>query len=216
MHFIGHIKKGVSAAATSSPITADEKTLSLETSQQNVGRKSKSPQISPTPSAGKGEVKNKNGSSELHEPTEPKRAKLEEDLPTRKSLSISPPAKRKSSELSQNTVPPTKIACSAIGAVSPPLGSLKHLPGQQDVSFSSPNTNQSDVVLGNGSGAGVMRCTACDIGFSQMSNFLAHKKYYCRGIQSSSPSPPATAASSMLPSLDAKLFAIPGQNEPKH
>lgn len=32
-----------------------------------------------------------------------------------------------------------------------------------------------------------MRCTACDIGFSQMSNFLAHKKYYCRGLLSTSP-----------------------------
>lgn len=29
-----------------------------------------------------------------------------------------------------------------------------------------------------------IRCDPCDIGFSHLSNFLAHKKYYCRGIAS--------------------------------
>ncbi len=33
-----------------------------------------------------------------------------------------------------------------------------------------------------------LRCVPCDIGFSQLSNFVAHKKYYCRGA-------PASAAS---------------------
>ena len=33
----------------------------------------------------------------------------------------------------------------------------------------------------------VMKCMSCDIGFSQLSNFLAHKKYYCRGLQTKSP-----------------------------
>ena len=39
-----------------------------------------------------------------------------------------------------------------------------------------------------------MKCNACDIGFSQLSNFLAHKKYYCRGLQSRSPPPPPLSA----------------------
>ena len=41
----------------------------------------------------------------------------------------------------------------------------------------------------------VMKCHSCDIGFSQLSNFLAHKKYYCRGLQSSSPNPPPPSLS---------------------
>ena len=28
-----------------------------------------------------------------------------------------------------------------------------------------------------------LRCQACDIGFSHVSNLMAHKKFYCRGIQ---------------------------------
>eukprot|EP00096_Caligus_rogercresseyi_P009902 TRINITY_DN3466_c0_g4_i1.p1 TRINITY_DN3466_c0_g4~~TRINITY_DN3466_c0_g4_i1.p1 ORF type:complete len:654 (+),score=242.95 TRINITY_DN3466_c0_g4_i1:111-2072(+) len=36
------------------------------------------------------------------------------------------------------------------------------------------------------SGSSSMRCESCDIGFSQLSNFIAHKKYYCRGIRSTS------------------------------
>ena len=43
----------------------------------------------------------------------------------------------------------------------------------------------------------VMKCHSCDIGFSQLSNFLAHKKYYCRGLQSSSPNPPPPADKTM-------------------
>ena len=29
--------------------------------------------------------------------------------------------------------------------------------------------------------ADAIRCEPCDIGFSQLSNYVAHKKYYCRG-----------------------------------
>ena len=30
-----------------------------------------------------------------------------------------------------------------------------------------------------------LRCQSCDIGFSHLSNLLAHKKFYCRGMQAS-------------------------------
>jgi hypothetical protein len=52
---------------------------------------------------------------------------------------------------------------------------------------------QSPLVLNpNGSPSGLLvspklkselRCQACDIGFSHVSNLMAHKKFYCRGIQ---------------------------------
>jgi hypothetical protein len=29
-----------------------------------------------------------------------------------------------------------------------------------------------------------LRCKSCDIGFSHLSNLMAHKKFYCRGLQS--------------------------------
>ena len=32
---------------------------------------------------------------------------------------------------------------------------------------------------------GQLKCNSCDIGFSHLSNFVAHKKYYCRGLQQS-------------------------------
>ena len=32
-------------------------------------------------------------------------------------------------------------------------------------------------------GGGQLKCNSCDIGFSHLSNFVAHKKYYCRGLQ---------------------------------
>lgn len=31
-----------------------------------------------------------------------------------------------------------------------------------------------------------LKCQNCDIGFSHLSNFVAHKKYYCRGQQQKS------------------------------
>jgi hypothetical protein len=38
---------------------------------------------------------------------------------------------------------------------------------------------------------GQLKCNSCEIGFSHLSNFVAHKKYYCRGLprgmKSSSP-----------------------------
>ena len=30
---------------------------------------------------------------------------------------------------------------------------------------------------------GQLKCNSCDIGFSHLSNFVAQKKYYCRGMQ---------------------------------
>ena len=32
-----------------------------------------------------------------------------------------------------------------------------------------------------------LKCNSCEIGFTHLSNFVAHKKYYCRGVVKSSP-----------------------------
>ena len=42
--------------------------------------------------------------------------------------------------------------------------------------------------------SGQLKCNSCDIGFSHLSNFVAHKKYYCRGLLQQPP-PPAKATS---------------------
>ena len=41
--------------------------------------------------------------------------------------------------------------------------------------FSSPPT------AGSATTGDPFRCDPCDIGFAHLSNFVAHKKYYCRG-----------------------------------
>ena len=55
----------------------------------------------------------------------------------------------------------------------------------------SPQGSLSDVESPNNAAApqgtnnsgGQLKCNSCDIGFSHLSNFVAHKKYYCRGMQ---------------------------------
>lgn len=45
---------------------------------------------------------------------------------------------------------------------------------------STENAEQPSTVA---SSTGQLKCNSCDIGFSHLSNFVAHKKYYCRGMQ---------------------------------
>ena len=45
---------------------------------------------------------------------------------------------------------------------------------------STENADQPSTVA---SSTGQLKCNSCDIGFSHLSNFVAHKKYYCRGMQ---------------------------------
>ena len=58
----------------------------------------------------------------------------------------------------------------------------------QNESESQPQSPQSsDPETSSGGSANVqggqLKCNSCDIGFSHLSNFVAHKKYYCRGMQ---------------------------------
>ena len=51
----------------------------------------------------------------------------------------------------------------------------------------SPQGSLSDTESPNNAtasqGTNQLKCNSCDIGFSHLSNFVAHKKYYCRGMQ---------------------------------
>ena len=70
---------------------------------------------------------------------------------------------------------------------------------QQSVLLESPKTPKSaphsppqattNIAESDNNGAappstGQLKCNSCEIGFSHLSNFVAHKKYYCRGLQS--------------------------------
>jgi hypothetical protein len=51
----------------------------------------------------------------------------------------------------------------------------------------SPNNNTADSDENNPTApppGGQLKCNSCEIGFSHLSNFVAHKKYYCRGLPS--------------------------------
>ncbi len=74
----------------------------------------------------------------------------------------------------------------------------------------SPKTSSTSNEDLNSSGQ--LKCTSCDIGFSHLSNFVAHKKYYCRGLQMSSTK--ATSANS-TPTEDVKVHGTNGKESPK-
>lgn len=61
--------------------------------------------------------------------------------------------------------------------------------GKSDELSTSPKAGDSENQL---------KCNACDIGFSHLSNFVAHKKYYCRGLQTSKNEPSSTATLSSI------------------
>ena len=56
-----------------------------------------------------------------------------------------------------------------------PLSSSRSSPPSSTENAEQPSTVASST--------GQLKCNSCDIGFSHLSNFVAHKKYYCRGMQ---------------------------------
>ena len=75
---------------------------------------------------------------------------------------------------------------------------LSELPSTVKSAPISPNNNTTDSDENNPNATtppgGQLKCNSCEIGFSHLSNFVAHKKYYCRGLPSgmqSSNSPPS-------------------------
>ena len=178
MHFIGHVKK---------PAPLSPRSLSPN-NEKDQSRKSKSPR-SPQHSAERMSKHNVNGTENgMISPPEPKKIKLEapsgSESSREKSLSaISPPMQRNRSDTHDVLSPKADIHASGASALSAKLIAAKKNTPQQELNY--PNINDTS---NNVSGSGdAMRCTSCDIGFSQISNYLAHKKYYCRGLLSASP-----------------------------
>ena len=186
MHFIGHVKK-LHHPTPSSPSNTNQPSDNITMS--NTTKKSKSPQISPPSSAERGVKHCSNGNEQrIHMSPEPKRMKLDGVLGphnnrSKSSITISPPIRRKTSD-TRDSISPKIDVLSGSSSISSPNSSTKKFSTQGD----SPHINQGATVSSEATTTpSNMRCTACDIGFSQMSNFLAHKKYYCRGLLSSSP-----------------------------
>ena len=104
-----------------------------------------------------------------------------------KSVSvISPPLQRNRLDTQDVAHPKVDMHASGSSLLSAKiLGSKKNTP-QQELNYPHIN-DSSNNACGSGEVQNDMRCTSCDIGFSQMSNYLAHKKYYCRGLLSASP-----------------------------
>ena len=61
-------------------------------------------------------------------------------------------------------------------------------PQQGDEENTVPSSSTSP-----SSSGGQLKCNSCDIGFSHLSNYVAHKKYYCRGM----PQPPVQSMSAV-------------------
>ena len=188
MHFIGHVKKPLHQSPPHNGNIASE-----DSRVSNVTPKSKSPQISPQPTERLTKRFSNGKENGVEIPTEPKRIKLEGPTGTNsnrgKTLStISPPIRRKSTDISDSISPKTDSQLGPTSLLSPKSNGKK-CSSQQELSFPNMNDlNQGNMVSVEATTpTNNMRCTACDIGFSQMSNFLAHKKYYCRGLLSTSP-----------------------------
>ena len=82
------------------------------------------------------------------------------------TVSPGPESKRlKVEPVERNPTPPPP------SARSPPL----LIPSPLASAASSPPT------AGSAATGDPFRCDPCDIGFAHLSNFVAHKKYYCRG-----------------------------------
>ena len=120
-------------------------------------------------------------------PPEPKRIKIEGSSGTEstrgKSLSVtSPPLQRNRTDMQDVISPNVDMHASGSPVLSAKIIASKKTP-HQELNYPHINDNSNNVREVTND----MRCTSCDIGFSQMSNYLAHKKYYCRGLLSSSP-----------------------------
>ena len=87
-------------------------------------------------------------------PPEPKRIKIEPAIVS-PSREDSDDAAKTPAEVSSRSV--TSPSC-------PPLVMILH---------PSPKISE----------AAILRCESCNIGFSHLSNLMAHKKFYCRGVQ---------------------------------
>ena len=84
------------------------------------------------------------------------------------TVSPGPESKRlKTEPAERNPTPPPPPS-----ARSPPL----LIPSPLASAASSPPATATAATTGD-----PFRCDPCDIGFSHLSNFVAHKKYYCRG-----------------------------------
>ena len=56
-------------------------------------------------------------------------------------------------------------------------------PGSPQQPLGSPQSSVDEPSSTVAPPTGQLKCNSCDIGFSHLSNFVAHKKYYCRGMQ---------------------------------
>ena len=77
---------------------------------------------------------------------------------------------------------------SSTSTTSEPLPQLlqisKHSrPGSPQQPLGSPQSSVDGEPSTVAPPTGQLKCNSCDIGFSHLSNFVAHKKYYCRGMQ---------------------------------
>ena len=186
MHFIGHVKKPPPSQSPRSPSSPNY--------ERDQNRKSKSPH-SPANSTDRMPKHIVNGTENgVISPPEPKKIKLEGSSgieSTRgKSLStISPPIQRhRSSDLHDASSPKLDMHVSGPSVLSAKIIASKKPTPQQELNY--PHINDTSNKIGsndNEASNNHMRCTSCDIGFSQMSNYLAHKKYYCRGLLPASP-----------------------------
>ena len=176
MHFIGHVKK-TNQPSSSPPINGNVSS-DLRASDTNEKRKAESP--------------HENESCILQ--NDAKRIKLEVTSATHglkdKSMhDVSPPINRKSSEERRSSSSPkTYLQTGTPPSNISPRSTSKSTSVQQELTLNLENEFGKAVGVGGerNDTQNDMRCTACDIGFSQMSNFLAHKKYYCRGLPPSS------------------------------
>ena len=84
------------------------------------------------------------------------------------TVSPGPESKRlKTEPAERNPTPPPPSARSPPLLIPSPLASAASSP---------PATAAAAATTGD-----PFRCDPCDIGFAHLSNFVAHKKYYCRG-----------------------------------
>ena len=182
MHFIGQVKK---------PPPRSPRPSSSPNDERDQKRKSKSPNSPPLPAEQLSNLAVNGTERSVMSPPEPKKIKLEESVVTEsktgKSVSvISPPLLRNRLDVEDVAHPKIDMDASGSSLLSAKiLGSKKNTP-QQELNYPHIN-DSSNNVCGSGEVRNDMRCTSCDIGFSQMSNYLAHKKYYCRGLLSASP-----------------------------
>ena len=102
-----------------------------------------------------------------------------------------------------------------------PVKKIKSEPESTDVGSKSPNNPKSPQSpiqstsrdSGSDSEERQLKCNSCEIGFTHLSNFVAHKKYYCRGgtVNSAIPS-----KSSSQPSPNASEIKVSnGEESPK-